>query len=76
LAACLLEEGWQQAHVILKQWQCSIDVRSPSSKSSVSAASPASKQAAEQAAIVGQQQLAALLRFKPAGVAEVSCARR
>jgi hypothetical protein len=75
LAACLLEEGWQQAHVIVKQWQCSIDVRSPSSRSTVSTASPGFRQAAEQAANVGQQQLAAVLRFKPAGVAEVSCAK-
>lgn len=69
LAACLLEEGWQQAHVVLKQWQCSIDVRSPSSRS---ASRPASTQAAEQAATV-DQQLAAILMYKPAGVAEVSC---
>ncbi|WIA12622.1 hypothetical protein OEZ85_006279 [Tetradesmus obliquus] len=67
LAACLLEEGWQQAHVVLKQWQCSIDVRSPSSRS---ASRPASTQAAEQAATV-DQQLAAILMYKPAGVAEI-----
>jgi hypothetical protein len=70
LAACLLEEGWQQAHVILKQWQCSIDVRSPSCRSSASTASPATRLAAEQAAAV-DQQLAAVLIYKPAGVAEV-----
>jgi hypothetical protein len=75
LAACLLEEGWQQAHVIVKQWKCSIDVRSPSSRCTVSTASPGLNQAAEQAANVGQDQLAAVLRFKPAGVAEVSCTR-
>ncbi|KAF6253188.1 hypothetical protein COO60DRAFT_1463300 [Scenedesmus sp. NREL 46B-D3] len=69
LAACLLEEGWQQAHVVLKQWQCSIDVRAPSSSATGSTASQA-KQAAEQAVKVDRQPLAAVLRFKSAGVAE------
>lgn len=68
LAACLLNAGWQHALVVLKQWQCSIDVYSISRR-----AAAAEEAAGQQQGEAQQlpQQPAVSLKYTSAGAAEV-----
>lgn len=58
LAAVLRAEGWQQAHLVLRQWQCSVTVmqRSRQQAAAAAAAGTAGGTAEQQEGAADQQQ--------------------
>jgi hypothetical protein len=74
LAAALAAEGWQECHVLLRQWQCTIALCAASKASKSSGGTAA--QAAQQEQTAGNRQAQAppaiVLQYQTAGINEVS----